>query len=128
MAIKNITDIKTHLFICNGGTCKLNGSEESTAALRNEINKAGLNNEIHTTKTLCNGRCKDGPIVIAMPEGIWFKQMFTNVAGEFVNDYLINNNAPEKHILYQYGNDCIYPVEIVSADNPRIIKDETIII
>lgn len=126
MAIKNITLIKKHLFICNGGTCKINGAEESTAALRFEIDKAGLNNEMHTTKTLCNGRCKDGPIVIAMPEGIWFKQMFANVAGEFVNEYLINNKASEKHILYQYGNDCIHPVEITSADNSQGVKDETI--
>lgn len=112
MAIKNITLIKSHLFICNGGTCKINGAEESTVALRNEISKAGLTNEIHTTKTLCNGRCKDGPIVIAMPEGIWFKQVYENMAEEFIREYFIHKNAPEKNILYQYGSDCMHPVEI----------------
>jgi (2Fe-2S) ferredoxin len=113
MAIKNITLVKKHLFICNGGTCKINGAEESTVALRNAINKAGLQDEIHTTKTLCNGRCKDGPVVIAMPDGIWFKQMVASVAEIFVEDYLINNMAPEKNVLYQYGEDFINAVEAV---------------
>lgn len=116
MAIKNITLIKKHLFICNGGTCKMNGAEENTVALRNAINKAGLHDEIHTTKTLCNGRCKDGPVVIAMPEGIWFKQMVANIAQEFVEDYLINNNAPEKNVLYQYRDNSINAVETVATE------------
>lgn len=119
MAIKDITLVKKHLFICNGGTCKLNGAEESTVALRNAINKAGLSDEIHTTKTLCNGRCKDGPVVIAMPDGIWFKQMSVDTAEDFTHDYLLHDLVPEKNILFQYGNENIYPAEIVTVEHSK---------
>jgi hypothetical protein len=34
MAIKDLSKIDKHLFLCNGGSCKLLGAEESTAAIR----------------------------------------------------------------------------------------------
>lgn len=84
--------------------------------MRNAINRAGLNEEVHTTKTLCNGRCKDGSIVITMPEGIWFKQMSAELAEAFVHNYLVHDNAPAENILFQYGSENIFPAEIVTVE------------
>jgi NADH:ubiquinone oxidoreductase subunit E len=95
MAIKDITKVKTHLFMCNGGTCKLRGAEESSAAIRAAITESGMDEEIHTTKTLCNGRCKDGPIENA---GEFIRQLVT---GEFLPD----------HILFEYGSQTINTME-----------------
>src|SRR5512141_2058127 len=89
MAIKDLTKVRTHLFLCNGGSCKLLGDEESTAAVRAAIEDFGLTDEIHTTKTLCNGRCKDGPIIISQPDGIWFKMMGKEKADAFVKQFLV---------------------------------------
>jgi (2Fe-2S) ferredoxin len=116
MAIKNLIPIKRHLFMCNGGSCKLNGAEESTAAIRREINEAGLADEVHTTKTLCNGRCKDGPVIIGMPDGTWFKQVLPENAAAFVSGYLVNGEIPRKHLLYQYGSGSIFPVEAIISE------------
>lgn len=122
MAIKELTLITKHLFICNGGTCKSKGAEECTALIRNEIKEAGLDAEIHTTKTLCNGRCKDGPIIISMPDGIWFKQVFPCDAPAFSRIYIIKNEMPEKHLLYEYGSDIIYSAEICTKPETGCIK------
>ena len=111
MAIKDLTQVQRHLFLCNGGTCKQNGSEESSAAIRKAIADAGLNNEIHTTKTLCNGRCKDGPIVISQPEGIWFKQMATENVAPFVKTFLLDGIIPKQLYLFRYGLNKIHAVE-----------------
>jgi (2Fe-2S) ferredoxin len=99
MAIKDLVPIQTHLFLCNGGTCKLKGAEESTAAIRQAIADNNLAEQIHTTKTLCNGRCKDGPVVIAQPGGVWFKQMTSDCAAEFTRAYLMAGQIPEAHFL-----------------------------
>jgi hypothetical protein len=32
-------------------------------------------------------------------------------ASEFVNNYLVKGEIPQKHLLYQYGSSFIYPVE-----------------
>jgi (2Fe-2S) ferredoxin len=107
MAIKDLTVIKKHLFLCNGASCKLRGAEESTAAIRLAIAEHGLSDEIHTTKTLCNGRCKDGPIIIAQPDGIWFKMMVKEKAGDFVKEFLVEQHIPKDKVLYEYGSDTI---------------------
>lgn len=104
MAIKDLTLIKTHLFFCNGGTCKNKGAEESTSEIRKLISQAGLNESVHTSKTLCNGRCKDGPIVISQPDGLWFRQITTEKAAEFFEEYLIKGKAPDHIRLFQYGD------------------------
>ena len=84
MAIKDLHKVKKHVLLCNGGSCKKLGAEEVTNAIRASINKEGLQDEIHTTKTLCNGRCNDGPIVIVMPECLWFQKMKIEQAEGFV--------------------------------------------
>ncbi|MGY4385772.1 (2Fe-2S) ferredoxin [Pedobacter sp. UYP24] len=104
MAIKDLTEIKKHLFICNGSSCKRLGAEEATGVLRSAIKKAGLHQEIHTSKTLCNGRCDDAPVVIAMPEGKWFKNITPESAEIFVKEYLVEEKPLSHLTLYTYGN------------------------
>jgi (2Fe-2S) ferredoxin len=111
MAIKDLTKISNHLFLCNGASCKLRGAEESTAAIRSAVEEHGLSEGIHTTKTLCNGRCKDGPIVISQRDGIWFGKMGKEDAGAFVRDYLVWGVVPFAKVLYEYGEDTIHPLE-----------------
>jgi (2Fe-2S) ferredoxin len=113
MAIKDLLPLKKHLFICNGGTCKLNGAEQGTTAIRHAITEAGLDATVHTTKTMCNGRCNDGPVIISMPDGIWFKRVLPEHAKEFVNTFLIKSEIPEDHLLYRYGGTFINPTENV---------------
>jgi (2Fe-2S) ferredoxin len=107
MAIKDLTKIRKHLFLCSGGSCKLLGAEESTVAVRQAISERGLSDEIHTTKTLCNGRCKDGPIIISQPDGIWFKRMVKEKADAFVGEFLVRDLIPLENVLYEYGQEVI---------------------
>ena len=119
MAIKDLTLIKTHLFFCNGGTCKNKGAEESTSEIRKMISRAGLSDSVHTSKTLCNGRCKDGPIVISQPDGIWFKHITYDKAEAFVNEYLLNGKAPYNLRLFRYGE-----IEINSAPEINCVEQQ----
>jgi (2Fe-2S) ferredoxin len=118
MAVKVLTQIKKHLFLCNGQSCKLRGGEESTIAIRTAIADQGISEAIHTTKTLCNGRCKDGPIVIAQPEGLWFKKMTKDKAVCFVQNFLVENTASPDDVLYKYGDDKVFPAK----DNENYIE------
>lgn len=47
MAIRDLTTITKHLFLCNGGSCKKNGAEALTDAIRSAIIDNGLNGEVH---------------------------------------------------------------------------------
>ncbi|MFC3562821.1 (2Fe-2S) ferredoxin domain-containing protein [Pedobacter jamesrossensis] len=112
MAIKDLTTVKMHLFLCNGGSCKLKGAEDSTAAIRAVLQEYKLGDLVHTTKTLCNGRCKDGPIVISMPGGEWFKEMSVPYARSFVEKFIIKGDLQPDKLLYLLGEGKINEVPV----------------
>ncbi|WP_165836383.1 (2Fe-2S) ferredoxin domain-containing protein [Taibaiella soli] len=111
MAIKDLTKVKLHLFLCNGGTCKVNGAEQSTEIIRETISQCGLGEQVHTTKTLCNGRCKDGPVVICMPSGTWFGKITPDVAADFTKELLSHQTLPHQFKLFTYGDETISPIQ-----------------
>ncbi len=104
MPIKDLTLIDRHVFMCKGGSCSQQDSPETIVALRREIEGAGLQARVHTTCTLCNGRCDDGPVVIVIPDGIWYKHVTPRVARRIVKEHLMHNRPVETHILYRYGD------------------------
>jgi (2Fe-2S) ferredoxin len=111
MAIKDLTKVDVHLFLCNGGSCKTNGAEQSTEAIRALIKEYGLEEKVHTTKTLCNGRCNDGPVVICMPSGTWFGKITSDVAGDFTQLLLLHKTLPRQYKLFTYGDDMMLDVQ-----------------
>lgn len=94
----------THcLLFCNGGSCIKNGAEQLTKEVRAYLRIEGLYHSTHTIKTLCMGRCADGPNMIVLPDTTWYKEMTTEKAIEVVEQH-IKKNEPVKHtILFQPG-------------------------
>lgn len=60
------------------------GADELTQEIRNEIREQGLEDVIHTTRTRCNGRCRDNCVVIHYPMGTWYQGMQPNDAKAFI--------------------------------------------
>ncbi|SFX80695.1 (2Fe-2S) ferredoxin [Thermoactinomyces sp. DSM 45891] len=94
----DLTQVRTHLLICNGKTCLRNGGSEVASTIRQEIGRQGLIEQIHTTLTKCNGQCQQGPIVIKYPQGNWYgsvqPELATNLIqaiqkGYILKEYLI---------------------------------------
>ncbi len=107
MAIKNLTKVKKHLILCNGEPCTLNGANKMIESIRKSIKKCGLQDAIHTTRTLCNGRCDDGAIVIVYPDGIWYKNVNEAVADEIVKKHLMEGEIVKENVLYKHNDNNI---------------------
>ncbi|RHW39451.1 sirohydrochlorin cobaltochelatase [Lysinibacillus yapensis] len=105
MTTWNLQGMQKHLLICNGSTCMGAGAEEITLAIRDEIAKHKLDEQIHTSRTRCNGRCRDKCIVISYPEGNWFSVPNDNVARGIVTD-----SIDEEHKIYTMGQDGLQQV------------------
>ncbi len=58
---------------------------------------------MHTTKTLCNGRCDDGPIVIVQPDGLWYKHVDPSAARRLVAEHLEGGTPVHAQVLYVWG-------------------------
>ena len=111
MTTWNLQGTKHHILICNGSSCMRKGGEEATKAIRDEISHLNVDNLIHTTRTRCNGRCKDAPIAIVYPEGTWYKDVTADIGSKIVHKYLASGCSLEENIIYQYDQEGFFPPE-----------------
>ncbi|MBU8906199.1 (2Fe-2S) ferredoxin domain-containing protein [Desertibacillus haloalkaliphilus] len=102
MASWNLANTQHHLLICNGSSCKKEGAEELTQSIRDEIMAKDLDSYIHTSRTLCNGRCQDKCVLISYPDGHWYKEMTSDDAPRFI-DSLMNGNTIADRISHTYN-------------------------
>jgi (2Fe-2S) ferredoxin len=98
----NLDGFSKHLLICNGKTCTKNGAEEVTETIRGELKNLELQEEIHTTKTLCNGQCNHGPIAVLYPQGTWYKEMNKTKSEELIRQLKENDNVHLGSELYYH--------------------------
>lgn len=102
--------VRTHLLLCNGKSCTRAGAEDVTKAIRNEIKEQGLQKEVHTTKTLCNGRCMDSCTVVEYPRGNWYKKMTPELGRKLVRE-LIKGNRSSHCMSYNYDGKAFAPIQ-----------------
>ncbi|MGM0881436.1 MAG: (2Fe-2S) ferredoxin domain-containing protein [Bacillota bacterium] len=102
MATWNLSGTKHHLLLCNGGSCMLRHAEEVTQAIRNEIALHNADSLIHTTRTLCNGRCNDAFTVVLYPQGIWYRNLTPSLGRELIRRLLDEKLPLLEQISYTY--------------------------
>jgi (2Fe-2S) ferredoxin len=107
MTTWNLTGTNTHLLICNGSSCMKKGGEEVTQAIRDEITSKGLDSKIHTTRTRCNGRCKDACVVIAYPQGNWYRVETPDFGRQIVRNIDDGEFVPQ--MIYQFNDGGMSP-------------------
>jgi len=103
MSTWDLNGAEHHLLICNGDTCLEHGGNEVTAAIRKAIKDCDADHLIHTTRTRCNGRCEDACVVIAYPEGTWFRAVTPSVGEQIVTEHLLSRRPLAKHVIFTYG-------------------------
>lgn len=102
MSTWDLSETRHHVLICNGGSCLRSHGDEVTLAIREEINRLGAEDLIHTTRTRCNGRCEDACVVVVYPEGTWYKEITPQLAKLLVREHLLQGNPIQEQISYSY--------------------------
>ena len=67
--------IRTHILVCTGGGCIASGALEVSDALRKNIAKFGLENEVRVVETGCLGPCVVGPVAAIHPDGVFYQNI-----------------------------------------------------
>ena len=104
MAIKDLVRTKKCLFICNGGSCLKANSERVTEAIRKEIKNLDLDDDFHTIKTRCMGRCDDAPVAMIVPDNIWLQNLDKKECESIVKKIQVDQIKSNKSFLYQFGD------------------------
>jgi (2Fe-2S) ferredoxin len=111
MTTYNLHGTTSHLLICNGSSCKKHQGKKVAKAIEKEIEKQGAEAHIHTTVTHCNGRCSDACVVIAYPQGVWYRGITPQLGKDLVRCHL-QGEILQEQAVYTYE-------EKLQAVNPR---------
>ena len=51
----------------------------------------GVQRDVRVTKTSCMGRCGEGPTVVVYPDGVWYRGVRADDAGEIVREHILGD-------------------------------------
>ncbi len=91
---------RSHVLVCGGTGCTSSGSAKVIDALKAELEKNGLTEEVQVIKTGCFGLCAVGPIMIVYPEGSFYSGVQAENIPEIVTEHLLKGR-PVKRLLYK---------------------------
>jgi len=87
---------RSHVLICNGTGCHSGGATETTEAIKKEIEKLSLANEVAVVPTGCHGMCEMGPIIVVYPEGTFYCRVNPEDGVEIVREHLAKGRTVER--------------------------------
>lgn len=105
-----------HIYFCtqkkpeDAPSCLGLGAKEALDALRKELEKAGVSEDVQITTCGCLGLCGKGPNMVVYPEGIWYTGLNPERIVKIVKDHILNNRAVEEWTLKE----------------PKVLKQEII--
>ena len=90
---------RAHVLVCGGTGCTSDGCEKVIEALTQEIQAAGLDQEVCVVKTGCHGLCALGPVMIVYPDDILYAMVKPEDAHEIVQEHLLKGR-PVTRLIY----------------------------
>ena len=66
---------RANVLVCGGTGCNASESQEVLSAMKKEISRRGLGDEVRIVQTGCRGFCAMGPVMIIYPEGTFYCQV-----------------------------------------------------
>jgi NADH-quinone oxidoreductase subunit F len=66
------------------------------AALRRQIDKAGLSGKVSLVQTGCMGPCVVGPVAAVYPDGVFYQNLTPDDAAEIVREHLVGGRPVER--------------------------------
>ncbi|MBR9936483.1 NADH-quinone oxidoreductase subunit NuoF [Oscillospiraceae bacterium Marseille-Q3528] len=104
---------RAHVLICGGTACTVSNSQAVYEKMVEEINKAGLQDEIQVVKTGCFGMCKVGPNMVVYPDQVFYTMVQPEDVEEIVQEHLLKGRVV-KRLLFD---------ESLTDGNVKALKD-----
>ena len=108
-----INQIKRHIFLCIGEKCC---SAEDGMKTWNHLKKITRTQEsieagIYRTKVGCLRICREGPVAVVYPDGVWYRNVTPEVCQRIVEEHLIGGNVLED---YKIAEHALHPGDTLS--------------
>jgi len=90
---------RIELMACAGTACVAGGSFHIMEALKHEIKKRQLDDEISVVTTGCNGFCGQGPLMVVIPDNIFYGWLSLNDIPMLVEEHFLKGR-PVKKLMF----------------------------
>jgi len=87
---------RANLMLCAGTGCVASGTTKVRDALREEIQKRGLDEEIKIVLTGCNGYCAEGPVLAVYPDKVFYQKLTVEEIPKLVEEHFLKGRPYEK--------------------------------
>ena len=90
---------RLQILICGGTGCISSGCLDVETALRENLEKYELTDEVTILKVGCFGFCEQGPIVKVYPDNTFYVQVHADDAEEIVREHLLKGRLVERKLF-----------------------------
>lgn len=87
---------RANLLMCAGTGCVASGTPKVRDALKAELEKRGLADEIKIVLTGCNGFCAEGPVMLVYPDEIFYQKLTVEDIPKLVEEHFLKGRPYEK--------------------------------
>jgi NADH-quinone oxidoreductase subunit F/NAD(P)H dehydrogenase (quinone)/NADP-reducing hydrogenase subunit HndC len=116
---------RTEILLCGGTGCRASGSDEVKAALKEQLEKQGLQQEVRIVETGCNGFCAQGPLAVVQPEGIFYQKLDAQDIPHLVEEHFLKGRPVKKFFYKEQAGAETIPV---MGDIPFYARQELIVL
>ncbi len=95
--------IRSHILVCAGAGCISSGGHAMRDALRDELKKRGLDEEIKIVETGCIGPCDLGPVMLVHPDSTFYQRVTALDVPALVEEHFIKGRPCKKLLPQEPG-------------------------
>ncbi|MHC1696372.1 MAG: NADH-ubiquinone oxidoreductase-F iron-sulfur binding region domain-containing protein [Eubacteriales bacterium] len=101
---------KHRILLCGGAGCISSHCAEVRDAVKDELQNIGKQGEVAVHETGCMGICAVGPVMLILPERIFFTKLNPENAKLIVRSYLLSGKVLTEHTFYDQSRKKHVPV------------------
>ncbi|AXV83645.1 MULTISPECIES: (2Fe-2S) ferredoxin domain-containing protein [Ralstonia solanacearum species complex] len=93
-----------HVLMCTGPRCTQDGAEaEALFKVLGQTIDACEGLRVKRTRTHCFAVCKQGPLMVVYPDGVWYRNLDTASVRRIVDEHLAGGQPVEDSIFHRTG-------------------------
>ncbi len=91
------------VYVCAGAGCVSSGCNAVRDAVVSEIERSGLKDKVHVYETGCMGTCAVGPVMLVLPDRVFYTGLDEKKAREIVRAHLVKGKVIEDYTFFDHS-------------------------